>query len=463
LTLQSPDPIPADAQVEQQPAASGRRGLLFNVNLVFIAQVVIYGLAFCLRVVLARGLGDEGLGTYSLFFVAVLVAGAIANLGVGLGNIYFLNKAQYSYEELLSGSIFVFGASSLAALAFLVAYAIVLEPDLFVSGRSYWLYAMALPAVVAYVLLTSFLHGRSRFAALGGVAVAQGIIGVGLVGILYVLDELDVFSALAAWVASFLLADIVALLLVGLNSIDFQRAPRPRWNVLRDQIRYGAQGQVANLAQLFNYRLDQFLVAAFVSRAGVGHYTVAVGLSESVWWLSSSVALVLMPRLTEMDPERAAEMTSLACRNTVLASVVAAIALIAVSPIAIDILFGDEFSAAQTPLILLMPGIIAACATRILGSYLFSQGRLIYNTYATFIALGLTIVLDLALIPSSGVNGAAIASSIAYIASLGATLYWYRQVSGRRIGEALVVRPGDARHYLDAWKSVTGRLSFRKG
>jgi len=202
LTLQTPDPIPSDAQVEQQPVAGARRGLLFSINVVFIAQIAIYGLAFCLRVVLARGLGDEGLGTYSLFFVAVLVAGAIANVGVGLGNIYFLNKGDYSYDELLSGSIFVLGASSLVAWAFLVAYGIILEPDLFVSGRSYWLYAVALPSVVGYVLLTSFLHGSSRFGALSGVAVAQGLIGVAVVGVLYVLDELDVFSALAGWVIS---------------------------------------------------------------------------------------------------------------------------------------------------------------------------------------------------------------------------------------------------------------------
>src|SRR3972149_2546822 len=88
------------------------RGFLFNVNLVFLSQIVIYGLAFGLRVILARGLGDAGLGTYSLFFLAVLVAGGVANLGVGLGNIYFLNKGTYSYTELLAGSLFVLAVTS---------------------------------------------------------------------------------------------------------------------------------------------------------------------------------------------------------------------------------------------------------------------------------------------------------------------------------------------------------------
>ncbi len=95
------------------PSTISGRGCLFNVNLVFLSRVAISGLAFVLRVLLARGLGDDGLGTYSLFFVAVLVAGGIGNLGIGLGNVYFLNKGTYSYRTLLSGSLTAFGAMSI--------------------------------------------------------------------------------------------------------------------------------------------------------------------------------------------------------------------------------------------------------------------------------------------------------------------------------------------------------------
>ncbi len=424
-----------------------RDRFLFNVNLVFASQIAIYGLAFGLRIILARGLGDEGLGTYRLFFLAVLVAGGIGNLGVGLGNIYFLNKGTYAVRALLGGSLLVLAAASVLGGALLAAYGLIVEPELMVSGRAYWLYAAALPAVVAYGLFTSFLHGASRFAALSSVAVAQGLAGLLAVAVLYAADELDVFSALAAWAGSFLLADALALALVGVRNIDVGGLIRPQWGVLKDQIRYGAQGQAANLAQLFNYRLDQFLVAAFVSRAAVGHYTVAADLGESVWWISSAVAMVLLPRLTRMDSQQAQETTPVVCRNTVLVSVGAGAVVMAASPLLIRALFGGEFSPATTPLLLLMPGVIAASATRVLGSYLFSQGRIIYNTYATFIALAVTIGLDLVLIPWLEVPGAAIASSIAYGASLIATLYWYRRVSGGSVWAALVFRPSDRRLY----------------
>lgn len=436
-----------------------QRGFLFNVNLVFLSQVAIYGLAFGLRVVLARGLGDEGLGTYSLFFLAVLTAGGIANLGVGLGNIYFLNKGTHSLRELLSSALFVLGVTSALAGAFVAAWGLVYEPQLLVSGRSFWLYAAALPATVGYVLITSFLQASGRFAALTVVAVIQGFAAMVAAGALYALDELDVFSALVAWIGSFALADVMAMAFVGVRNVDLARVLRPRWDVLANQVRYGAQGQIANLATLFNYRFDQFMVAAFVSRAAVGHYTVAVGLGESVWWISSAVAMVLLPRLTRMDPKGAQEVTPLVCRNTLVVSAFAAGALMAVSPIAIRVLFGSEFTPATVPLLLLMPGIIAASATRVLGSYLFSQGRVIYNTYATFIPLGLTLVLDVLFIPTLEVEGAAIASSIAYAAALAATLYWYRQVSGGEVLEALVFRPADVRFYTHLLQRLRGRTA----
>ena len=318
--------LPGASAAIPPSTSADRSGLLFNVNLVFLSQIAIYGLAFGLRVILARGLGSDGLGTYSLFFNAVLVFGGVANLGVGLGNIYFLNKGTYTYETLLSNSLFVVGASSALGWIFLVLYGTIIEPDLFVSGRSYWLYGVAMPAVLAYVILTSFLHGASRFPALSAVAIAQGLCGIAIVGGLQVAGELDVFWALAGWATSFVLADVMALTLIGFKRVDPVSILRPNFGILRDQIRYGAQGQIANLAQLFNYRLDQFLVAAFVSRAGVGIYTVAVGLGESVWWLSSSVALVLMPRLTEMSREEANEVAPLACRDTLFASILASIA-----------------------------------------------------------------------------------------------------------------------------------------
>jgi O-antigen/teichoic acid export membrane protein len=439
-------------------APDGRGGFLFNVNLVFLSQIAIYGFAFGLRVVLARGLGDSGLGTFSLFFVGILVAGGVANLGIGLGNIYFLNKSAYDLRTLLSNSLAVIIWTALAGWAFLLAWAAVFGRELFIEGDAYWLWGLALPAVIAYTILTSFLHGRSRFVALQSLAVAQGAIAFAALIALDLADELDVGTAVAAWTVSFLVVDVVCLVIIGVPEIDPATVLRPDREALREQVKYGMQGQMANMAALFNYRLDQYLVAAFVSTAAVGHYTVAVGLAESVWWISTAVSLVMLPRLTAMTEEAAQEVTPLVCRNTLLISSLAGLGLIVISPIAIKILFGDEFYPDSFwPLVLLMPGIVAASASRVLGSYLFSQGKVIYNTYASIIALVVGIGLDFIAVPLFEVEGAAAMSSVGYVCALIATLFWYRQVSGGSLREALVPHADDRKHYLRILRRVSGR------
>jgi O-antigen/teichoic acid export membrane protein len=340
----------------------------------------------------------------------------------------------------------------------LLLWAAVFGRELFIEGDSFWLWGAALPAVIGYTVLTSFLHGRSRFVALQTVAVLQGVIALVALLVLDAADELTVGSAIAAWTGSFLAVDVLCLLIIGLRQIDLAIVLRPRTQVLGEQVKYGAQGQLANMAALFNYRLDQYLVAALVSTAGVGQYTVAVGLAESVWWISSAVALVMLPRLTAMTEQAAQEVTPLVCRNTLLISILSGIALVAIAPIVIQVLFGDEYYPDSFwPLVLLMPGIIAGSASRVLGSYLFSQGKVIYNTYASLIALIVSIGLDIVAVPLFKVEGAAAMSSIAYICALIATLHWYRQVSGGSIREAIVPRLDDREHYMRILRRVSGR------
>ena len=441
----------------------GTRGSFFlNVNVVFFSQILIYGLAFLFRVVLARGLGDEGLGTYALFFLSILIASAVGNLGVGLGSIYFLNKGDHSLRELFSNSVFTIAVVAVLSGIVVTAYAFAVDDEAFVSGRAYWLYAPTVPVMVAYILLTALLHGSSRFLALAAVGVTHGLASLLIATGLFYFDALDLFGAILAWMGAFALADVVALALVGVRNIDLSSVIRPRWGVLRRQVGYGAQGQLSNVAQLFNYRFDQYLVAAFVARASVGHYAVAVSVGESVWWLSSAVAMVLLPRLTSLDKERADELTPVVSRNTLLVSAAGALVIVGVSPLAIPILFGSEFRPAVTPLILLTPGLVAISATRVLSSYLFSRGKVIYNTYTTVITLVATLILDLILIPALEVNGAAIASSIAYSLALVITIWFYRRIAKATLRELLLPQPSDAAHYLELWRRLTSRWGQRR-
>ncbi|HLB26570.1 MAG TPA: oligosaccharide flippase family protein [Dehalococcoidia bacterium] len=441
-----------------EPQTASTR-FLFNVNVLFFSQLVNYALQFILTIIIARGLGAAGRGDYALFVLSTTLAASVGTLGVGLGSIYYVGKAKHGVRVLLGNSQFLVLVGGAVAATILLTVGLTLGTQGFLKGDSYWLHLLAFPAVLEFLLVTALLVGQDRFVGLNASQLSQTLLLLAGAATLLVLDEMTIFAVLAVWSASFLFATVVALAFVGFENLSSRAALKPDWTAFSDQVRLGVPGQAGNVLQYLNYRLDQFLVRAIRTRAEVGVYSVAVALSESVWWISNAVSLALLPRLTRMEPERAAEVTPVACRNTLLISAIGAAALAALARVLVKPLFGSDFSDVPDAMALLMPGIVALSGTKVLSSYIFSQGKVALNSAAALVALAVTLALDAALIPRFGVDGAAAASSVAYGTSMVLTLYFYRRLSGGGIWACTLPSPSDASLYAGLVRRVWGRLA----
>jgi O-antigen/teichoic acid export membrane protein len=186
-----------------------------------------------------------------------------------------------------------------------------------------------------------------------------------------------------------------------------------------------------------------------------------VAVSEALWLIANSVAVVLIPKLASSDPEYAARTTPLICRNTILVTALGAVVVAAASPVAVPLVFGDEFEGSVEPLLWLLPGAIALSGAKVLSAYVFSQGKPMINTYISIATLVITVVLDIVLIPPLGVPGAAIASTIAYLANLAMTLVAYRRISGGTVADAVLPRPSDVAVFIEGARSALSRLRRR--
>jgi O-antigen/teichoic acid export membrane protein len=248
--------------------------------------------------------------------------------------------------------------------------------------------------------------------------------------------------------------------LAGYAALGVRAWPRGlgTWGVMRRLVSFGMQGQAGNIVQTLNYRLDSYLVALFVSSAGVGLYANGVAVSEALWLVANSVAVVLIPKLASSDPEYAARATPLVCRNTMLVTALSAVAVAAASPFAVPFLFGDEFEGSVKPLLWLLPGAVAMSGAKVLSAYVFSQGKPMLNTWISAATLALTLALDLVLIPPFGVAGAAGASTIAYCANLVLTLAAYGRISGGRPLDAVLPRLADVGLFVEGARSTLSRL-----
>ena len=431
-------------------AGRPRLGFLGHVNLVFLTYVANAVLAFGVAVLMARALGPEGRGVYALFLLSASITQAVLSLGMGVSAVYYLGKRTYSVPRIVANSQQVTLASAVVSgLLVLLAWPIVGD-RLLDEGAPYWVFAFAVPLFLNYTVLTTILQGSSRFLAMNAVILAQPLVLLMLLVGGVTLGDVDATAALLFWSGATLAAMLLALALLGRQALRPADLLRVDWPSLRQQVRFGMQGQIGNVAQLLNYRLDQYVVLLFVSTAGVGIYAVSVTLSQSVWFVANAVAVVLLPRLTAADAAEAARTTPLVCRNTLLLSALAALGLGVVSPWLVEALFGGEFGPSLAPLLWLLPGTVALAGSKILTSYIFSQGRPMTNSLITIAALAVTLAADLALIPAFGVSGAAIASSLAYGVHFALSLVAYRRLSGGSIWEAVFVRGDDLRRYLEA-------------
>jgi len=435
-----------------------RAGFIANVNLVFLAHVANAALVFGVTVIVSRQLGPEGRGVYALFLLTASMAQLVLSLGMNVSSVYELGKKLATVSRVVANTqhVVIFAAAVSAALVLLAWPTI--GDALLDNGAPYWAFAFVVPLFVNYNVLATVLQGVSRFQAMNLVILAQPFVMLLLVVALAAVGDIDTTDAIIVWSIASLAAIVVAFWFVrtDLRLVDFVRLDRTS---LWRQVVFGVKGQVGNLIQLLNYRLDQYIVLIFVNTAGVGIYAVSVAISQSVWFGANAISAVLLPRLTADTEADAARTTPIVCRGTLLLSAIAAGGLAAVSPWLVPTFFGTAFEDALIPLLWLLPGTVALAGSKILASYILARGQPLLNSAITIATLAVTLIADFALIPVFDVTGAAIASSIAYVVHFLLSLLAYQRLSGNSMFDAVFPHRDDVQTMIVAMR---GQVPFAR-
>ena len=159
-----------------------------------------------------------------------------------------------------------------------------------------------------------------------------------------------------------------------------------------------------------------FLIAYFIDDVAVGIYSIAVLLVERVWLVSQSVSTVLFARVANLntDLERN-RFTSLAARNTFFITFLGGLFLAIFSHWIIVILFGDEYVNSIIPFLYMIPGVVIFSLGKVLANDFTGRGYPEINTYIAFVVALTNFGLNIWLIPTYGIKGAALATSTSYI------------------------------------------------
>lgn len=408
-----------------------------NVSSTFVVQILTLVISLANTAIIARWLGPEGKGMLSLALLVPAVLALFFSLGVGASNVFFAGSRRLGVAELAGHSLTFAGVGAVGAgiVAWLLMAAGWLER--LAPGLPPWLLVLAmlgLPASLLNGFLTSILQGLQRIVAANAVALGQGLAGLALTIWLVVGLGRGVVGATLAAVGAATAALILLVALVWRAGGRF----RPRWNrnTGRTMLSFGLRGYAGNVLQFFNYRLDTFIVNAFLGAAQVGIYGSAVSLAELLWYLPNAVSFVIFPKSAATSSAAMNRFTPRVFRLTLGLTAAGAIALALAGGLLIRLIYGPAFAASYRPLLVLLPGVVLLGGGKVLTNEMAGRGYVHYNSINSGLALVLTVALDLLLIPRLGVTGAALASTLAYSATFITAIFVFRAVSGRAAAAA---------------------------
>jgi O-antigen/teichoic acid export membrane protein len=190
---------------------------------------------------------------------------------------------------------------------------------------------------------------------------------------------------------------------------------RPDFKTLSPMIKYGIPAMLGSIPAILNLRLDQMVMAGFISPEKLGFYVTAVGYSGIALSVTGALAAMVVPDIAGIVDEN--EKKSKMARSFRLGSGLASIMVIALAISAtwiIPVIYGSEFSPVIPVAILLCLASGIAGLNAILENGLLGLGYPGLVFMAELCGLIATGVLLLLLLKPWQLFGAAVASISSY-------------------------------------------------
>jgi len=244
---------------------------------------------------------------------------------------------------------------------------------------------------------------RGSFACL---ALGLAYLGYGVPGVLtgYVLS-----LALAILATTIYLSKIVDLRSIVRSHVTLPRRQMLTFNLVNVLLMF-------LMETLYNF--DIILLRLFAGETPTGYYKGALVVAQLMLLLPSALQSLLLHSSSNYwsgdEREKITTVGTLATRVTLVTSLLMAAGLVVLADEFMPLYFGSDYTAAVSPIVLLLPGVIGLSMARPISAIIKGSGRLRVLVYATGGAATINIVLNLLLIPLYGMDGAAVATSVGY-------------------------------------------------
>lgn len=200
---------------------------------------------------------------------------------------------------------------------------------------------------------------------------------------------------------------------------------------------------VSNLIQFLAYRADYWFIDYFKNAEQVGIYSQANRFAGLLWIVPNIIAALLIPRIS--SPENNFKETELARIAGILnyLNVLVTGIIVFISYLIYTYFLQQEYFTGFRSLLLMLPGFFFFSMGIIISAYFSARNLLWINFTGALICLVIIIVSDILLIPVFGIDGAAVANTIAYTCATIFTVWMFMKKTKLTFSQMIILKKKD--------------------
>lgn len=199
---------------------------------------------------------------------------------------------------------------------------------------------------------------------------------------------------------------------------------RPTWKGTLSHIKPNLVLFVPVIAVSFYTLLDRVMLGSMTTVEEVGYFDYAEKISKMPMAMITALGSVVLPRMTEIvasgDMKRGKHLVSTTMWFMLVCAFALCFGIVGIAPVFCPFFFGSGFDACASLMCVIAFVIPAICVTNVIGNqFLLPCHRDREYTVSLLAGAGVNVVVNLALIPTFGAMGAAVATVFSEIVVLG--------------------------------------------
>jgi len=434
---------PHEEGIRDESVAGDRVNLRRKGAGVLLANWIVVPVHLLSGIAVIRFAGAEARGTLIILTTLVAILATLGQFGFPTSGSYYLRQRIYGERTLVVNYLaVVVGVTVLSGALMLTGSDLFDRVFLEGAGDTSALILLAmcgLPMMMFSNFAAALLLAAGRVRAYSFLTVIPAVAGLAMTLMFVAVLDLGVTGALLAIVLSLGVSVLVAALPM-LRRTSGQASELTR-KTMGDLLRFGLRYYGVTLSFQIFKRGDNFLLAYYLDLTAVAYYSVGVSLYELILTLPRAVSGLVTGETAARAKESAGEFVARASRGVIWVMVAAALVLAPLSYLVIPPIYGEDFTEARAPALILLASGVLFGFTLSLQSYFTGIGRPGFNALLSFPVGALNLVLSVILIPREGIVGNALATLLAAAFSFALFLFWFRRLSRTPLRSTLFPPP----------------------